>query len=205
MTPFTTLRGIAAPLPLAHIDTDAIMPKQFLKTIQRTGLGRFLFWDMRYDGAGTTRPDFVLNRPPYRNASILIAGANFGCGSSREHAPWGLADFGIRCVVAPSFADIFAGNCVKNGILCAVVPSEDIARLAALAAEPETATMTVDLPHNRILCGGKDFTFTVDDAVKHTLLSGLDEISATVQRLDRIEAFEAARARSMPWWTEATR
>ncbi len=194
MTPFTALAGIAAPLPLANVDTDAIMPKQFLKTIKRTGLGQFVFHDMR------ANPDFVLNRAPYTRASILIAGVNFGCGSSREHAPWGLLDFGIRCVIAPSFADIFASNCVKNGILCVSLPADAVERLTALASNPDHAQMTVDLARQCIdTSDGATQTFEIEPSRKHLLLNGLDDIGLTLRHTDAITKFEAARIWREPW------
>lgn len=202
MKPFTSLHGIAAPLPLANIDTDAIMPKQFLKTVQRTGLGNFLFWNARYLGDGAECSDFVLNREPYRQASILISGANFGCGSSREHAPWGLLDFGIRCVIASSFADIFADNCAKNGILCVALPSSEVETLLSLAGSPDTARLTVDLERKVIACGnGTEISFDIDPARRETLLAGLDDIALTLRRVGEIEAFETSRATGWPWWS----
>lgn len=180
MTPFTTLTGIAAPLPLANVDTDAIMPKQFLKTVRRTGLGKVLFYDMRFDAEGAERPEFILNQPRYRNASILVAGANFGCGSSREHAPWGLLDFGIRCVIAPSFADIFADNCTKNGILCIAM------------ATPLSGVLTVNLPAQTITTTDGKVPFDIDPARKETLVSGLDEIGLTLTRAAAISRFEVS-------------
>lgn len=200
MNPFTTLSGIAAPLPLANVDTDAIMPKQFLKTIKRTGLGRFIFYDTRYAEGEVERPEFILNRKPYRNACILIAGANFGCGSSREHAPWGLADFGIRCVIAPSFADIFASNCVKNGLLCVTLPAQQVEQLQTIAADPQTAAMTVDLERQVIVThDGAEWVFDIEPGRKHTLLAGLDEIGLTMQHAEAIARFERSRIWREPW------
>jgi len=200
MTPFTTLTGPAAPLPLANVDTDAIMPKQFLKTIKRSGLGKFVFYDMRFNADGGERPDFVLNRKPYRHATTLIAGANFGCGSSREHAPWGLADFGIRCVIAPSFADIFASNCVKNGILCITLPADEVDNLMALASNPATREMTVDLPLQVIVpTAGPGHRFEIEPARKNLLIAGLDEIGVTLQHENDIARFELARVWREPW------
>lgn len=197
---FTTLSGIAAPLPLANIDTDAIMPKQFLKTIKRSGLGRFIFYDMRFSSDGEERPDFVLNRKPYRRASILITGDNFGCGSSREHAPWGLLDFGIRCIIAPSFADIFASNCAKNGILCVALPKADVNALNALGGQPHNATMTVDLPHQVVATrDGAVWNFDIEPARKRALISGLDEIGLTLQQEEAIARFESSRTWHEPW------
>jgi 3-isopropylmalate/(R)-2-methylmalate dehydratase small subunit len=200
MMPFTTLSGPAAPLPLANVDTDAIMPKQFLKTIKRAGLGQYVFYDMRFFADGSERPDFVLNRAPYRSACILIAGINFGCGSSREHAPWGLADFGIRCVIAPSFAEIFANNCSKNGILCVTLPAADVDMLASLAADPARARMTVDLVHQAIVTGdGYERKFEIEPAHKAALISGLDDISLTLQHEAAISRFERSRIWRESW------
>ncbi len=200
MTPFNTLTGPAAPLPLANVDTDAIMPKQFLKTVKRSGLGKFVFYDMRFQAGGGERPDFVLNRKPYRHATTLIAGANFGCGSSREHAPWGLADFGIRCVIAPSFADIFASNCVKNGILCIALPANEVEALAALAANPATSEMTIDLPLQLIIAAdGRGRRFEIEPERKNLLVAGLDEIGVTLQQESDIARFELARVWREPW------
>lgn len=202
MTPFTTLSGVAAPLPLANVDTDAIMPKQFLKTIKRSGLGRFVFHDMRFDSDGQERGDFVLNRAPYRGASILITGANFGCGSSREHAPWGLLDFGIRCVIASSFADIFASNCAKNGILCVSLPVDAVEALSTLAENPATCEMTVDLPGERIIAkrdATHTFAFEIEPARKKALVAGLDEIGTTLEHAEAISRFELSRVWREPW------
>lgn len=200
MKPFTTLSGTAAPLPLANVDTDAIMPKQFLKTIKRTGLGQFVFFDTRYAEDQRERPDFVLNRNPYRNACVLITGANFGCGSSREHAPWGLADFGIRCVIAPSFADIFAGNCVKNGILCITLPAADVEQLLAVTSDPQKAAVTVDLEKQTVTAqDGLERRFEIEPARKHTLLAGLDDIGLTMQQAEAISRFERSRIWREPW------
>ncbi len=200
MTPFTTLTGPAAPLPLANVDTDAIMPKQFLKTVKRSGLGKFVFYDMRFGADGSEKPDFVLNRKPYRRATILIAGANFGCGSSREHAPWGLADFGIRCVIAPSFADIFASNCVKNGLLCVTLPTEEVDALDALASTSTTSEMTVDLPRQLIITAdGRERRFEIEPARKNLLIAGLDEIGVTLQHENDIARFELTRVWREPW------
>lgn len=200
MMAFTTLSGPAAPLPLANVDTDSIMPKQFLKTIKRTGLGQHVFHDMRFFEDGRERPDFVLNRDPYRRACVLIAGANFGCGSSREHAPWGLVDFGIRCVIAPSFADIFASNCAKNGILCITLPLDDVKALTVLTANPQAADMTVDLARQLVTTkDGAVWRFEIEPERKHALLSGLDEIGITLQREEAIVRFEISRVWREPW------
>ena len=200
MQPFTTLTGIAAPLPLVNVDTDMIIPKQYLKTIARTGLGKGLFDEMRYDADGNEKPDFVLNQPAYRNAEILVAGDNFGCGSSREHAPWALLDFGIRCVIAPSFADIFFNNCFKNGILPIVLPQEQVDILMADAQKGANARMTVDLEAQTVTTSdGQVIAFEVDPFRKHCLLNGLDDIGLTLEKAAAIDSFEAAAAHTRPW------
>ncbi len=200
MQSFTRLTAVAAPLPMINVDTDMIIPKQFLKTIKRSGLGESLFFEMRYDDDGGEKPDFVLNREPYRQAEILIAGDNFGCGSSREHAPWALLDFGIRCVVAPSFADIFYNNCFKNGILPIVLPREQVEALMALAARPEGAVLSVDLERQEITGpDGRVMAFEVDPFRKSCLLGGLDEIGLTLQKAPLIAAFEERHKASQPW------
>ena len=200
MEKFDKLTGIAAPLPLVNIDTDMIIPKQFLKTIKRSGLGVNLFDEMRYDRQGGEIADFVLNKPAYRDAQILIAGDNFGCGSSREHAPWALLDFGIRCVISTSFADIFYNNCFKNGILPIVLPQEDVDKLMDDAERGSNATVTVDLESQTISGpdGGK-ITFEVDPWRKHCLLNGLDDIGLTMEKATAIDAFEAKAAAERPW------
>jgi 3-isopropylmalate/(R)-2-methylmalate dehydratase small subunit len=200
MQKFTALTGVAAPLDMINVDTDMIIPKQFLKTIKRTGLGKNLFFEMRYDDAGKERPDFVLNKPAYRKAQILIAGANFGCGSSREHAPWALLDFGIRCVIAPSFADIFYNNCFKNGILPIALPAEDVAKLLDDAERGANAVITIDLEKQEIRGpdGGR-IAFDIDPAHKQALLEGLDEIAASLKREREIADFEAKQKRAQPW------
>lgn len=192
MTPFTTLTGIAAPMPLVNIDTDMIIPKQFLKTIARTGLGKNLFDEMRYDDDGAEKPEFVLNKPAYRQTKILVAGDNFGCGSSREHAPWALLDFGIRCVISTSFADIFYNNCFKNGILPIVLPQEQVDLLMDDAARGANAVMTIDL-ENQVIKGpdGGEIAFEVDAFRKHCLLNGLDDIGLTLEKVAAIDAYEA--------------
>jgi len=199
MQKFTTLSGVAAPLPMVNVDTDAIIPKQFLKTIKRTGLGKYLFNDLRTAPDGGENPDFVLNKAAYRQAQILIAGANFGCGSSREHAPWALLDFGIRCVIAPSFADIFFNNCFKNGILPVVLPQEQVDRLMALAQKG--ATLSVDLEHQTVSTYPENtgFSFAVDAFRKHCLLNGLDDIGLTEQKATDIAAFEARQKAEASW------
>lgn len=200
MDKFTTLTGIAAPMPLVNIDTDMIIPKVFLKSIQRTGFGKNLFDEMRYNRDGTEIEDFVLNKPQYRNAEILIAGDNFGCGSSREHAPWAIADFGIKCVVSTSFADIFFNNCFKNGILPVVLPQEQVDLLMADAEKGENARMTVDLAAQEITTSeGEVIKFDVDPHRKHCLLEGLDDIGQTMQKKASIDAFEAQASAARPW------
>jgi len=200
MKKFDKLTGIAAPLPQINVDTDMIIPKQFLKTIKRTGLGVNLFDEMRYDDDGNERPDFVLNKPQYREARILVAGDNFGCGSSREHAPWAIADFGIRCIIAPSFADIFYNNCFKNGILPIVLPQEQVDILMKDAEKGANARITVDLEAQTVTTSdGDTLTFEVDAFKKHCLLEGLDDIGLTMARVDAIAAFEARAAGERPW------
>jgi 3-isopropylmalate/(R)-2-methylmalate dehydratase small subunit len=200
MTPFTTLTGIAAPMPLVNIDTDMIIPKQFLKTIQRSGLGKNLFDEMRYTPDGEEIADFVLNRPAYRRAEILVAGDNFGCGSSREHAPWALLDFGIRCVISTSFADIFYNNCFKNGILPVVLPQEAVDHLMDDAKRGANARITVDLPSQTVTASdGTRFAFEVDPFKKHCLLNGLDDIGLTLAKASAIESFEAQARTLRPW------
>ncbi|MEI2807406.1 3-isopropylmalate dehydratase small subunit [Albidovulum sp.] len=200
MDKFTTLTGIAAPMPLVNIDTDMIIPKQFLKTIKRSGLGKNLFDEMRFDRDGNEIADFVLNRPAYRNAQILVAGDNFGCGSSREHAPWALLDFGIRCVISTSFADIFYNNCFKNGILPIVLPQEDIDKLMDDAQRGANAVITVDL-ESQTLKGpdGGCISFEIDPWRKHCLLNGLDDIGLTLEKVSAIDTFETGAAQSRPW------
>jgi 3-isopropylmalate/(R)-2-methylmalate dehydratase small subunit len=200
MQPFTVLTGVAAPLPMINIDTDMIIPKQFLKTIKRTGLGKSLFFDQRYLDNGEENPGFVLNHPAYRNAQILIAGENFGCGSSREHAPWALLDFGIRSVIAPSFADIFYNNCFKNGVLPVVLPSEEVARLMAEAEQGANAVFTVDLAAQQVMTpDGRRVPFEIDPFRKHCLLHGLDDIAQTLEKAVSIQAFEARQRAEQPW------
>ena len=200
MEKFSELTGVAAPLPMINVDTDKIIPKQFLKTIKRTGLGQNLFFEMRYEDDGTDKSEFVLNKPAYRQASILIAGENFGCGSSREHAPWALLDFGIRCIIAPSFADIFYNNCFKNGILPIKLPQADVDKLMDDAERGANATVTIDL-ENQVIKGpdGGTIAFDVDPFRKHCLLNGLDDIGLTMQRGEAIETFEAERKAAEPW------
>ena len=204
MQKFDKLTGVAAPMPLINVDTDMIIPKQFLKTIQRSGLGKNLFDEMRYDQDGNEIEDFVLNQPAYRNAQILVAGGNFGCGSSREHAPWALLDFGIRCVVAPSFADIFFNNCFKNGILPIVLPQEDVDKLMDDAERGANAVVTIDL-ENQVITGpdGGSISFEVDSFRKHCLLNGLDDIGLTLEKVEAIDRFEAAMHARQPWQAPA--
>ena len=200
MQPFTIHTGVAAPLPLINVDTDMIIPKQFLKTIQRSGLGRHLFDEMRYDDKGEEVADFVLNRPAYRKASVLVSGENFGCGSSREHAPWALLDFGIRCVIAPSFADIFFNNCFKNGILPIALPQSDVDKLLDDAARGATATLTIDLPAQEIRGpDGGVIKFDIEPFRKHCLLNGLDDIGLTLGHAEEIAQFEQGRRAGQPW------
>lgn len=200
MEKFTTLTGIAAPMPLVNIDTDMIIPKQFLKTIARTGLGKNLFDEMRYTLDGQEIPEFVLNQPAYRKAEILVAGDNFGCGSSREHAPWALLDFGIRCVISTSFADIFFNNCFKNGILPVVLPQAAIDYLMDDAKKGENARITVDLDSQTVTASdGKTFAFQVDAFKKHCLMNGLDDIGLTLEKATAIDAYEAKTATTRPW------
>lgn len=200
MQKFDVLTGVAAPLPILNIDTDMIIPKQYLKTIKRTGLGKGLFSEMRYREDGSENPDFVLNKDAWRKAEILVAGDNFGCGSSREHAPWALLDFGIRCVISTSFADIFYNNCFKNGILPIVVSPEDLKKLMDDAERGANATLTVDLV-NQVIKGpdGGQVSFDIDPFKKHCLLNGLDDIGLTLEKASEIAAFEAKNATVHPW------
>ncbi len=200
MQKFETLTGVAAPLNIVNVDTDMIIPKQFLKTILRTGLGKSLFYEMRFTQEGQEIADFVLNRPAYRKAQILVAGDNFGCGSSREHAPWALLDFGIRCVISTSFADIFYNNCFKNGILPVVVSPADLKKLMDDADRGSNATLTVDLPNQEIRGpdGGK-VKFDIDPFRKHCLLNGLDDIGMSLEKSAHIDAFEKKQAARQPW------
>ena len=200
MQAFTVLTGIAAPLPLANVDTDKIIPARFLKTIKRTGLGVHLFDTLRFDGAGAERPDFVLNTEPYRHAEVLIAHENFGCGSSREHAPWALLDFGIRCVIAPSFADIFHTNCFKNGVLPIALPRDICDRLMEDARMGGNARLTIDLQRQVVVRpNGEEIPFTVDALRRQMLLNGLDEIGQTMQRGPAIDAYETRLRQQAPW------
>ena len=200
MEKFTKLTGIAAPMPLVNIDTDMIIPKQFLKTIARTGLGKNLFDEMRYTLDGAEIPEFVLNQPAYRQAEILVAGENFGCGSSREHAPWALLDFGIRCVISTSFADIFYNNCFKNGILPIVMAQEVVDVLMADARKGANARQTSDLEAQTVTTSdGQVFAFAVDSHRKHCLMNGLDDIGLTLEKVSAIDSFEKRQATLRPW------
>lgn len=200
MEKFTTLTGVAAPIPIRNIDTDMIIPKQHLKTINRSGLGKSLFEEMRYGDDGKEKPDFVLNKPAYRGAQIIVAGDNFGCGSSREHAPWALLDFGIRCVISTSFADIFYSNCFKNGILPIKLPQEDIDKLMEDAQRGANATVTIDLETQTITGpDGGTIKFDMDPFRKHCLIEGLDDIGLTLQRKGKIDTFEEKQKASQPW------
>ncbi len=200
MEKFTTLTGVAAPLHMINVDTDMIIPKQFLKTIKRSGLGKHLFDEMRYDPEGNENPNFVLNKSTYRDAKIIVASENFGCGSSREHAPWALLDFGIRCIIAPSFGDIFYNNCFKNGILPIRVSKQDLDKLMEHAERGANATLTVDL-ETQTICGpsGGEVTFEIDTFKKQCLLEGLNEIGLTLQEVDKIERFEDGQRVSRLW------
>ena len=200
MDKFTTLTGVAAPLKIVNVDTDMIIPKDYLKTIKRTGLGKGLFAEMRFNEDGSENPDFVLNQPAYRDAKILVAGDNFGCGSSREHAPWALLDFGIRCVISTSFADIFYNNCFKNGILPIVVSPEDLDKLMDDAERGSNATLTVDLEEQEIRGpDGGTVKFDIDAFKKHCLLNGLDDIGLTLAKSAKIDIYEAGLAENRPW------
>ena len=200
MEKFEKITGVAAPMPMINVDTDMIIPKQFLKTIKRSGLGVNLFHEMRYDDDGNDIPEFVLNKPQYREAEVLVAGDNFGCGSSREHAPWAIKDFGIRCVIAPSFADIFYNNCFKNGILPIALPQEVVDVLMKDAEKGSNARMTVDLEAQTVTTSdGEVIAFEVDSFKKHCLLEGLDDIGQTLSKVAAIDTFEAKSAQERPW------
>ena len=200
MDKFDTLTGVAAPMPLINIDTDMIIPKQFLKTIKRSGLGANVFDEMRFNDDGSEKEDFVLNKPAYRESQIIVAGENFGCGSSREHAPWALLDFGIRCVIAPSFADIFYNNCFKNGILPIALPQEDVDKLMEDAERGANATVTVDLGTQTITGpDGGEIAFEIDAFRKHCLMNGLDDIGLTMEKEGSIDTFEAQHTAGQPW------
>lgn len=200
MEKYQKLTGIAAPMPLINIDTDMIIPKLFLKTIKRSGLGKNLFDEMRYNGDGSENPDFILNKPAYRDAEILVAGDNFGCGSSREHAPWAIKDFGIKCVISTSFADIFYSNCFKNGILPIILPQEQVDILMKDASKGANARMTVDLETQEITTSDGDVIgFDMDSFKKHCLLEGLDDIGLTLEKSDSISKFETISKSERPW------
>lgn len=200
MEKFSKVSGVAAPMPITNIDTDMIIPKQFLKTIKRTGLGANLFDEMRFKDDGTENPDFVLNKPQYRATKILVAGDNFGCGSSREHAPWAIADFGIKVIVSTSFADIFYNNCFKNGILPIVLPQEDVDKLMDDADRGANATVSIDLVEQTIMGpDGGTINFEIDPFRKQCLLEGLDDIGLTFKKGSHIDDFEAKRAAAQPW------
>jgi len=200
MDKFDKLTGIAAPMPLVNIDTDMIIPKQFLKTIKRSGLGANLFDEMRFDLEGNEIPDFVLNKKAYRSAEIIVAGENFGCGSSREHAPWALLDFGIKCVISTSYADIFYNNCFKNGILPIVLKPKEVDALMEDAQKGENARITVDLETQKVQSSdGLEFSFEIDEFKKHCLLNGLDDIGLTMEKSSSIDNFEKKYQKQMPW------
>jgi 3-isopropylmalate/(R)-2-methylmalate dehydratase small subunit len=200
MEKFTTLEGVAAPLKMINIDTDMVIPKQYLKTIKRTGLGKGLFSEMRYKDDGSENPDFVLNKPAYRHAKIIVAGDNFGCGSSREHAPWALADFGVRCVISTSFGDIFYNNCFKNGLLPIRVSPQDLEKLFDDADRGANATLTIDLEKQEIRGpDGGVVKFEIDEFRKHCLLNGLDDIGLTQQKKTKIASYEDKAKAARPW------
>ena len=200
MDKFTKVRGVAAPLNMINIDTDKLIPKQFLKTIKRTGLGKHLFNEMRFNEDGSEKQDFVLNKSAYREASIIVAGDNFGCGSSREHAPWALLDFGIKCVISTSFADIFYNNCFKNGILPIVVNKQQLDQLMDDAENGANAVLDVDLEAQEIIRpSGEKVTFEIDEFRKHCLINGLDDIGLTMEKEENIDNFEKRRAAEQPW------
>ena len=197
MTPFKTLTSIPAPLRLINVDTDMIIPKQFLRTIKRTGLAAGLFYEMRFDEQGNKKPDFVLHREPYTHSSILVTGENFGCGSSREHAPWALLDFGIRCIIAPSYSDIFFNNCFKNGILPIVLPQAQVDEL--MNRGDDKLDITIDLPSQKIMAGNTAYDFDVDAFRKHCLVNGLDDIGLTMEKESFINSYEEKRNAERPW------
>ncbi|HRK97766.1 MAG: 3-isopropylmalate dehydratase small subunit [Alphaproteobacteria bacterium] len=197
MQAFVKLTSIPAALPLINIDTDMIIPKQFLRTIKRTGLSAGLFYEMRFDEQGNPKSDFVLHREPYTKSTILVTGDNFGCGSSREHAPWALLDFGIRCIIAPSYSDIFFNNCFKNGILPISIPQAQLDELTAAAEEKRE--ITIDLEQQKIVCGNSVYTFDIDPFRKHCLMNGLDDIGLTLEKESLITSYEQTRAQDKPW------
>ncbi len=197
MKPFTSLTSIPAAMRIINIDTDMIIPKQFLRTIKRTGLAAGLFYEMRFDERGNQKPDFVLHREPYTKSTILIAGENFGCGSSREHAPWALLDFGIRCIIAPSYSDIFFNNCFKNGILPIVLPKAQVEEL--MNRSDDKLDITIDLPNQKITAGNTVYDFDMDEFRKHCLVNGLDDIGLTLEKENFITTYEDNRAKQRPW------
>ncbi len=197
MQPFTKFTAIAAPLPLINIDTDMIIPKQFLRTIKRSGLGVNAFDEMRYDSNGNEKSDFILNKEPYRNAKILVTGENFGCGSSREHAPWALLDFGFKCIIAPSFADIFYNNCFKNGILPITLSKEKVDKFMKYAEEKKE--ITIDLENQTVNCESFSSNFDIDGFRKHCLLNGLDDIALTLEKESKITAYEEKISKQRSW------
>lgn len=197
MTPFKTLTSIPAALRLINIDTDMIIPKQFLRTIKRTGLASGLFYEMRFDEQGNQKPDFILHREPYTKSTILVAGENFGCGSSREHAPWALLDFGIRCIIAPSYSDIFFNNCFKNGILPIVLPQAQVEELMNRADDKQD--ITINLPDQKIIAGNTVYDFDIDAFRKHCLINGLDDIGLTLEKESYISTYEENRSKERPW------
>ena len=200
MEKFNKLRGVAAPFNMINIDTDKLIPKQFLKTIKRTGLGKHLFNEMRFNEDGSEKPDFVLNKAAYRSSNIIVAGDNFGCGSSREHAPWALLDFGIKCVISTSFADIFYNNCFKNGILPIVVTKQQLDQLMDDAENGANAVLDIDLEAQEITRpNGESVTFEIDEFRKHCLINGLDDIGLTMEKEKNIDSFEKKRATEQPW------
>jgi len=200
MEKFDKLRGVAAPFNMINIDTDKLIPKQFLKTIKRTGLGKHLFNEMRFNEDGSEKPDFVLNKAAYRDSNIIVAGDNFGCGSSREHAPWALLDFGIKCVISTSFADIFYNNCFKNGILPIVVTKQQLDQLMDDAENGANAVLDIDLEAQEITRpNGESITFEIDEFRKHCLINGLDDIGLTMEKEKNIDSFEKKRASEQPW------
>ena len=200
MEKFDKLRGVAAPFNMINIDTDKLIPKQFLKTIKRTGLGKHLFNEMRFNEDGSEKPDFVLNKVAYRDSNIIVAGDNFGCGSSREHAPWALLDFGIKCVISTSFADIFYNNCFKNGILPIVVTKQQLDQLMDDAENGANAVLDIDLEAQEITRpNGESVTFEIDEFRKHCLINGLDDIGLTMEKEKNIDSFEKKRATEQPW------
>lgn len=199
MDKFTKVSAVAAPMPMINIDTDMIIPKNFLKTIKRSGLGKNLFHEMRFDDDGQPKPDFILNKPPYDKAGVIVARDNFGCGSSREHAPWALKDFGIKVVIAPSFADIFYNNCFKNGLLPIALPEEQVEEILTLVADEDSAEISVDLEKKQIIAGNKVYPFDLDDFRRQCLLEGLDDIGLTMKADKDIDQYEQAQRSGQPW------